>query len=159
MSDDISTNVACTLIPVQGFNLLIPNQCIAEILVRPEITPSQTTLDGCIGEVDWLNKKLPVIYFEKLNTSEKSPPSLNKKNIIVAIQFPLNNTEVIHFGILSNQTPQVIPANNQTMDREISPKKTHQYAMSYIQISNKSALIPDLQRIAHSLNKNSNKST
>ncbi len=148
---DTVNNVACTLVPVQGFNLLIPNQCIAEILTRPNIDKNNSSHNGCIGKTNWLNKKLPIILFEQLNTSEKLTTSHDKKNIIIVIHFPLNKNESIHFGILMNQTPQVIPANNQTMDREINPKKTHQYALSYVQISGKSALIPDLQRIANSL--------
>jgi len=153
---DSSINVACTLIPIQGYNLLIPNHCIAEILIRAEIKHFNSPHSWRIGEVDWYEEKLPIIHFEKSEATAKLNPG--KKNIIVAIQFPINKTEIIHFGILANQTPQVIQANNQTMDREINPRKTHNYALSYVLINSKSALIPDLHRIAVSLQKSSRKS-
>jgi len=152
---DSSINVACTLIPVQSYNLLVPNQCVAEILIRPEIKGFNSPNTWCIGEVNWFNETLPVVLFEKLEAPAK--PIRGKKNIIVAVQFPLNNTEIIRFGILANHTPQVVQANNQTIDREINPRKTHDYALSYVSIGEKSALIPDLHRIATSLQKHSRK--
>lgn len=158
MPSDISISVACTLIPVHGYNLLLPNQCISEIIIRSEISQSNTSTNAsdswCIGETEWLSEKLPVIQFEKLNPSVKSNPIPGKNNIIVVVQFPLDDKKTSYFGILANQTPQVIQANNQTMDREINPKKTHDYALSYVQIKNKSTLIPDLLRIANSLQNN-----
>jgi len=152
---DSSISVACTLIPIQGYNLLLPNQCIAEILIRSEIKNASSLHSWCIGEVNWFEEMLPIVLFERLETPTKLTPG--KKNIIVAVQFPINNSEDIRFGIVANHTPQVIRANNQTMDREINPKKTHDYALSYISINGKSALIPDLHRIATLLQKHSRK--
>jgi len=150
-----SINVACTLIPIQNYNLLVPNQCVAEILIRPEIKCFSSPDTWHIGEVNWLKETLPIVLFEKLEVPAKA--ILSEKNIIVAIQFPLNNTEIIRFGVLANHTPIVVQVNNQTMDREINPRKTHNYALSYVSVNEKSALIPDLHRIATLLQKHPRK--
>lgn len=156
MGSELALNVACTLIPIQGYNLLLPNRCIAEVLMRTEIEKTSSHLPWHLGQVDWYGEKLPIISVEKLESKVQLVPK--KKFIIVVIQCQINNAESAYFGILANHIPQVTRANDQSLDREINPQKTHQYAMSYLNINGKSALIPDIQRMAKSLPNRARKS-
>ena len=153
---DRSQKVNCTLVPVQGFNLLIPNACIEEVLIRSDIKTNEGGSPGCIGWITWSNQSLPLISFE--NIDEKIGYTLGKKSIIVLLRHFSKDSNIIYFGILANQIPQVIQANTQTLDKQLTPNSTHSYALSYVSISGKPAIIPDIPRIADSIENQTRKS-
>jgi len=160
MISDTSINVACTLIPVQGYHLLLPNHCISEVLMCSNIEDYHSPSHWCIGQVPWMHEKRPIVSFEKLEANIQL--ANKKKSIIIILQLPTSgsgpgsqssNNEMFHFGLLANRIPQVVQANEQSLDREINPTNPHHYAMSYVMINGKPALIPDIQRIAKLLQK------
>jgi len=156
-TEDTSLKTACTLVPAQSFNLLIPNCCIAEVLIHTIISSSSPDNSWYIGNTLWNGEEIPIISFEKLDPAYSFKQK--DKSIIVIVNYPSpDKSKIFHFGIMANQFPQVVQANNQTIDRELNPKNSHQYALSYVYIDGKSALIPDLPRITNSMLRNLRKS-
>lgn len=62
--------VQCVLIPLQDSRLLLPNECVAEILPWRRIKPLQAVPSWCLGILGWRGETIPVMRFEVLNEHE-----------------------------------------------------------------------------------------
>ena len=154
---DNSLTIACTLVPIQHFDLLVPNNCVAEVLRSTKIDDNLSTNPWHIGNALWNDQEIPIISFEKLDSEYNFIQK--DKSIIVVISYPASSSSKnVNFGIIANQFPQIIQANSQSIDRELTPQSQHSHALSYVYIDGKSALIPDIPRIANSLQQNLHKS-
>ncbi len=59
--------VQCVVIPLQDSRLLLPNECVAEILPWRRIKPLQGVPPWCMGILGWRGETIPVVRYEMLN--------------------------------------------------------------------------------------------
>ena len=59
--------VQCVVVPLQDSRLLLPNECVAEILPWRRIKPLQGVPSWCLGILGWRGETIPVVRFEVLN--------------------------------------------------------------------------------------------
>ncbi len=59
--------VQCVVIPLQDARLLLPNECVAEILPWRRIKPLQGLPPWCMGILGWRGETIPVVRYELLN--------------------------------------------------------------------------------------------
>lgn len=64
--------VQCVLIPLQDARLLLPNECVAEILPWRRIKPLQAVPNWCLGILGWRGETIPVVRFEVLNEHDNA---------------------------------------------------------------------------------------
>ena len=60
--------LSCVLIPTAGYQLLLPNVSVAEILPWRRIKPIENTDPWCLGVLGWRGESVPVVRFEELVT-------------------------------------------------------------------------------------------
>jgi len=141
--------VHCTFIPLPGYSLLIPNAAVAEIIYTNDLKLTKKEPEWYAGSVLWNETSIPIIYFERLE--DKRIKIDIEKHIVSIIRNPEyieEKNQIEFFGILSNQVPQVLIANNHTLEKDLHPENLHTFALNYVTISDKSALIPDICSIA-----------
>jgi len=143
---DSSIRVPCTLIPVYGNNLLLPNSAIAEVLVCEEILKQENQPQWCLGQIRWDNRAIDVVSFERIEVPTKQ--ILTQRYIILIIRNPEADSAPPYFGFLATQIPQIVQANSSTLYKDLQPANTHTCAMSYVSINGKHAIIPDIGKIA-----------
>lgn len=143
---DSSIRVPCTLIPIYGSNLLLPNSAIAEVLVCEEILKQENQPQWCLGQIRWDNRAIDIISFERIEVPTKQ--ILTKRYIILIIRNPEADAAPPYFGLLATQIPQIVQANSSTLYKNLQPTNTHSCAMSYVSINGKSAIIPDIGKVA-----------
>lgn len=140
-----SIRVACTLVPLDGFNILLPNACIDEIFIANDIEPIKQSPDWCLGATRFKDSEILVISLEGIE--KKQDLDAQAKNLIVKLKKPKEFSHLQDVGILARRVPHVLQANNYSLEVEYTPHKTHELAKSYIRIKDKQAFIPDVKRL------------
>lgn len=137
--------IASTLIPLDGFNVLLPNACIDEVFFVENIDPIKQSPDWCVGATDFKGNKIIVISIESI---ENPNYTINKdKNLIIKIKKSDNYPNIPDFGILAYKTPNVVQANNHSLNIEYNPIKPHRLALSYVTIKDTQAIILDVNTL------------
>lgn len=142
---DASIKIPCTLVPVTKFNLLLPNSAIAEVIVSSEFEVIPDTPRWLYGVLNWQNKHVPVIEFDKIDSTDVK--SEHKKSIILIALNPSLKGNTPYIGILSKSIPQVIEANSHNVDKNLHPKSTHSHAKSHVIAGRKEAIIPNMESL------------
>ncbi len=137
--------VPSTLVPLVGYNILIPNACIAEVFIAKTIVPIKQSPDWCLGQTEYKGNETLVVSLERIETPGRSLSPATA--IVVKIKNPPDFSSAPDFGILANKTPHIVQANNHVLDIDYMPEISHQLALSYVKIKEKQAFIPDLQKL------------
>jgi chemosensory pili system protein ChpC len=137
------------LIPLNRHYLLLPNSSIAEVIPRAGITIATEGDQSWLGSVDWHGQQLPVVNLENLlNQAAEGETAANKLCIVHGINSQAN---ISAFAIPCTGSPQLITLNHAalhlTHDDNHSP-----YLHCQIKISNKIALIPNLDQLEMTIN-------
>ncbi len=69
-----SAEVQCVVIPMQESRLLLPNECVAEILPWRRIKPLQAMPSWCSGILGWRGETIPVPRYELINEHASVTP-------------------------------------------------------------------------------------
>lgn len=140
--------IHCMLIPLQRHYLLLPNSSIAEVIPRTGVIQEQAGDSTWLSFIDWQQQRLPLVYLENLLTDGSEPQSAGNKLCIVNGINP--DADIDYFAIPCSGSPQLITLNQAalhlTHDDNNSP-----YLHCQIKISNKVALIPNLDQIEASI--------
>lgn len=140
-----SIRVACTFIPLHGYNVLIPNACIDEVFKIGSIEPVKQSPVWCHGHCKYKNHEIMLINLEAIETGASISPTNNA--VAIKLKKPAEFSNSPDIGIFTAKIPHIIQANNYALEIEYKPEHTHTLALSYIKIKEKQAFIPDLKRL------------
>lgn len=148
MTEPQNLFVHCMLIPLHQHYLLLPNSSIAEVIPKTGVAEQRSEHQDWLGFIDWQGEQLPVVHLEKLlNHDTEIPSAANKLCIINGIN---DEAGIASYAIPCSGSPQLITLNQSalhlTHDDNNSP-----YLHCQIKISNKVALIPNLDRLENTL--------
>ena len=86
MSDQ---KIECYIIPSIPMPLILPLECIAEIVAKPAVEPlNDPTHSWMKGHVNWRNQRLPVLSFSSLQDSNIDESREKKPHLIVLNPIP-----------------------------------------------------------------------
>ncbi|MCX4192654.1 chemotaxis protein CheW [Methylophaga sp. OBS1] len=140
--------VHCMLIPLQQHYLLLPNSSISEVIPRTGIVQELAGDASWLSFIDWQQQRLPLVYLETLLTDGVETQSAGNKLCIINGINP--DADIEFYAIPCSGSPQLITLNQAalhlTQDSNNSP-----YLHCQIKISNKVALIPNLDQIEASI--------
>ena len=76
--------INCYIIPSVPMPILLPLECIAEIVAKPAVEPLNDAAESWMkGHVNWRNQHLPVISFSSLQDSSVDESFEKKPNLVV----------------------------------------------------------------------------
>jgi len=76
--------IQCYIIPSVPMPLLLPLECIAEIVAKPAVEPLNDAAESWMkGHVNWRNQHLPVISFSSLHDSSIDESFEKKPHLVV----------------------------------------------------------------------------
>lgn len=148
MSETQTQFVHCMLIPMHEHYLLLPNSSIAEVIPKTGVAEEQSPSEDWLGFINWQEQRLPVVHLESLlSNGTNTASAASKLCILNGINSDAN---VKAYAIPCSGSPQLITLNQAalhlTHDDDNSP-----YLHCQIKISNKVALIPNLDQLESTL--------
>ncbi|NOQ94783.1 MAG: chemotaxis protein CheW [Methylophaga sp.] len=148
MAENSSDFVPCMLIPLQQHYLLLPNSTIAEVIPMPRLTSANDKPNYWVGECNWHERQLPVIDLESLVESEDyDTADAHKLCVLHGIN---DNADVDIYALPCYGVPQLIHLNESAL-KLAQDSGTSDFLHYKIQIGNKVAYIPNLDKIEETL--------
>jgi chemotaxis signal transduction protein len=145
---EISPNLRCLLITVQGGQIILPNSLVVEVL--PYATPLQieTAPHWVVGAMLWRNLTTPLISLGRLIFRVAPAADLNSR-IIIAHTLGADS-KLPHFGILGTAAPR--PLNLQRHEIVSDPgtpqtERNRPGILSWARYQDQPVIIPDMETI------------
>jgi chemosensory pili system protein ChpC len=138
--------VHCMLIPLSQHYLLLPNSSISEVIPKTGVR-NDGGRQSWLGFMDWQQQHIPVVYLEQLLNEETAEDSSNKLCIINGIN---TEADVASYAIPCSGSPQLITLNQAAL-RLTHDDNSSPYLHCQIKISNKVALIPNLDALEQAI--------
>jgi chemosensory pili system protein ChpC len=138
--------VHCMLIPLSQHYLLLPNSSISQVIPKAGIR-SDSDRQSWLDFMDWQQQRIPVVHLEQLLNDEPAQDSSNKLCIINGIN---TEAEIASYAIPCSGSPQLITLNQAAL-RLTHDDNSSPYLHCQIKISNKVALIPNLDALEHAI--------
>ena len=144
MSDQAQHYIHCMLIPLNQHYLLLPNSTISEVIPKAGVQEQLPDDISWLGFIDWQEQRIPVVYLERLLDDNQVETSNSTKFCL------LNgiNTEagISTYAIPCSGSPQLITLNQAALHLTHGDSDSPSLHCQ-IKISNKVALIPNLDAI------------
>lgn len=140
--------VHCMLIPLQQHYLLLPNSSIAEVIPLTGVIQEQSGETPWLAFINWQHRRLPLVHLENLLTDGAVPLSAGNKLCIVNGINP--EADIEYYAIPCSGSPQLITLNQAAL-HITQEEKNSPYLHCQIKISNKIALIPNLDQLEASI--------
>jgi len=78
-----SDQVSSLLLPMRGFNLVLPHANVAEVLQGLESEPSGNDLAWLVGSIEWRGIRIPLISYETLCGRESGPSGDTPATVVI----------------------------------------------------------------------------
>jgi len=107
--------VQCVVIPLQESRLLLPNECVAEILPWRRIKPLQAMPNWCMGILGWRGETIPVVRYELLN--DHADGKLAEGRCIVVMNRTHMPMGPSFYAIAAEGLPRLLQINSEDLDQ------------------------------------------
>lgn len=142
--------VRSLIAPVSGGGILLPGSMIAEVVNFAEPEAFATGPEWLLGEVRWNGWQIPVVNFALLAglTSDYVVPDRARVLVVKTLSM---SASILHIGMVIEGLPRlknVTPANLVEIEGQ-----TPDGVFSHVQVEDQSAVIPDLDALAVTIEK------
>jgi len=148
MAENSTDFIPCMLIPLTEHYLLLPNSTIAEVVPMPRLNQEENKPSFWLGQCQWQNWQLPVIDLESLVKNVAANTfDANKLCILHGINAEI---DISVYGLPCYGIPQLIHLNESALTLAKESEES-EFLHFQIQVGNKIAYIPNLDRIEATL--------
>lgn len=148
MSASAATNedLYSLLVPLAGGRLIVPRNCIIEIIGSGDLKPIDGAPPWLLGAVSWDQHALPVISFEA--ACHRAVPEKNRRSRIAVFATLTDALPGGYLGILTQGFPQLVRVNPEVMSLDEAPEySADEPVLCQLRMMNERPLIPDLERL------------
>lgn len=143
-----TVDLSTLLLPLADQMLIMPSDCIIEIMRLRELQSVDDVPDWVYGALKWRRMKVPVISFEALNGD--SAPSASSGSRIVVINAVSNSQDLPYIGMITQGVPHLLRVTpediQQTEGKEAGPAE-----LQRIIVFGQRASIPNLEFVQSQL--------
>ncbi len=143
------SELSCVLIPLKAGNLLLPNVCIAEILMWRRIKNLQDSPDWCLGLLGWRGQSIPVVRFERLNNARVEERKTGR--CMVVMNRARSSDGLGFYALAAEGLPRMVQLTNDDLSNE--PCKLGPGEVVAVKLGTESAIIPNLEFIESNVRK------
>jgi chemosensory pili system protein ChpC len=146
VAEELTSELSCVIIPLDGAQLLLPNVCIAEILPWRRIKALGESPPWCLGLLGWRGEMVPVVRFEKLNGQSGQPRRSGR--CMVVMNRARNANGLPFYAMAAEGLPRMVQLTPDDLEKaretsdELGPA-----ALLAVQLGAEEVLIPDLAKI------------
>jgi len=148
MADNSSDFIPCMLIPLQQHYLLLPNSTIAEVIPMPRMSTVADKPDYWVGQCAWHSLQLSVIDLETL--VENEPYDISDANKLCVLHGINSSADINVYALPCYGVPQLIHLNESAL-KLAQGTDASGFLHYQIQIGNKMAYIPNLDKVEATL--------
>ena len=135
--------VASLIIPLEKYNLLVPNASVAEIVPHVDTEKTEDSPEWVAGNIVWRNLSLPCISYEKLIGQLEG-------NIAEGDRIAIFNTVSDSFGKrFYGMSISGIPRLARVIETEIVEEEAEKsvFEKMHVKVNGEACIIPDLEAI------------
>ena len=137
------TELSCVLIPLNKGNLLLPNVCIAEILLWRRIKSLENAPDWCLGLLGWRGQAIPVVRFERLNNARCEERKTGR--CMIVMNRARSSDGPAFYALAADGLPRMVQLTNDDLSNE--PSKLGPAEVVAVKLGTETAIIPNLDFI------------
>lgn len=140
--------VECYVIPSTPMPMLVPLECVAEIVAKPEITAlKESPANWMRGHVVWQNQRLSAISFASLVKNDVDESKKRNPHMVVLNPIP-NAARMSYAGLICYGKIQQIKVDEKASFGEVSDDMDRRYVEKVVKIKKKNYVIPKLSALA-----------
>jgi len=150
MSTDV---IDCYVLPAKPLPLLLPIDCIAEVVENPDIEPlEKVSANWMMGHVTWSNQRLSIISFSSLldsslDEAKKSNSKKNKPHLVVLNPIP-GAIRKAYTGMVCYGDVQQVTIETSAEMADLPEDVDKRYVEGTIKVSEQHYLVPRLAALA-----------
>ncbi len=139
---DSGNEIRCMLIPLHGDRLLLPNASVAEVIGYRE--PDRVDIDESWlkGKVNWHQRELPVIDFERMIGRPDLAPGIRQR--ITVCYAPDPKAKWPLFGIVAQGIPRLLRVSEQVIDSATEGPQGDSAIEMRVWVGGEPFMVPDL---------------
>ncbi len=143
------SELSCVLIPLNAGNLLLPNVCVAEILLWRRIKSLAGAPDWCLGLLGWRGQSIPVVRFESLNNSRSEERKTGR--CMIVMNRSRSSDGLAFYALAAHGLPRMVQLADDDLSNE--PSKLGPGEIVVVKLGTESAIIPNLDFIESNVRK------
>jgi chemosensory pili system protein ChpC len=139
-----AADIACLLLPVDECSLLVPNDCVAEVLPWRRVKPGAGLPLWCLGTLVWRGQPVAVIDFPVIAGLQELP-RLNRRAMVIMKRMSVREGAPF-FALASAGLPRLLQASEEEL-QDMTTSGANEAALSTILLGTESVIIPNLRYI------------
>lgn len=147
----LPSEIRSVMIPLQQIFLLLPNAATAEVIDfrQPEAHPDWP--DWLLGEVDWRQRKLPIVQLESLMGRELQAHGVRRRIVVCHSLNPSGRRPFL--GIVATAIPRLVRVSSPQLEElEMDEAEAQAPLHARVRYKQDEAFIPDLAGISREIN-------
>jgi chemosensory pili system protein ChpC len=140
--------IASLLIPVQGYQLLLPNVSVAEIVPVAQVTPMSGAPAWHLGTCIWREQEVPLLSFELLNGEAK--PGMNSRARFAVLNSTGISEDLPFIALITQGLPRLARVTEEEIATQEHPD-TKPFELMQVSWAGEEAVIPDIAAIERAL--------
>ncbi len=98
--------VRCLILPMSGFDILLPNTAVAEITAYEQPRALTNVPEWILGTLYWRGRSLPLLSYERMLLRQEVLPQKNSR--VVVLNTLSGNPELPFMGIVTQGLPHLV---------------------------------------------------
>lgn len=125
--------------------LLLPVECVAEVLAQPEIDPLQDARAKWMrGHVNWRNQRLPVISYSSLQDDKLDEPDTSEPLLVVLNPIPSAARKVYSALLCYGKVQQLSVDASISTTEPVNRAVNKRYVESVVRVDDSDFIVPKL---------------
>ena len=134
--------LACVVLPQDELSLLVPNDCIAEILPWRRVKPMPGVPRWCLGTLGWRGQTVVLIDFQVLvNDSLQSRPN---RRALVVMHRTTNREGMSFYAIASSGLPRLLHIAEDEV-RDVEDGQSSGAILTQLTLGTEAVVVPNLR--------------
>lgn len=136
--------LACVVLPQEELSLLVPNDCVAEILPWRRVKPVPGMPRWCVGTLGWRGQTVVVVDFQLL-TSDTGQARLNRRALVV-MHRTTKREGMSFYAIASSGLPRLLYLAEDEV-RDVEDGQSSAAILSHLTLGSEAVVVPNLRYV------------
>lgn len=135
-------DIRCMLLPLHVGRLLLPNAAVAEIIGYREPDPFDTPAVGVQGCVDWRQREVPVVDFERFIGGDQHAPGIRQRIAICYV--PNKSSRWPLLGLVSQGIPRLLRLGQSSIEEATKGPHGESAIKMRVKVAGETLSVPDI---------------
>lgn len=136
--------LSCVVLPQEELSLLVPNDCVAEILPWRRVKPVPGMPRWCVGTLGWRGQTVVVVDFQLL-TSDSGQARLNRRALVV-MHRTTKREGMSFYAIASSGLPRLLYLAEDEV-RDVEDGQASAAILSHLTLGSEAVVVPNLRYV------------